>query len=164
MSLKVFDLQCGRGHVFEGWFSSDSGFESQSEQGLLNCPICGDAEIARKLSAPRLNLGKRSSEAGSASHAGDRGQGQGGEAAVMAPSSPQLARFQAELMRHMREVVKSSEDVGDRFAQEALKIHHGDAKERAIRGTATFEERRQLSEEGVSVMPVPDFLDDDQFH
>lgn len=159
MSLKVFDLQCAHGHVFEGWFNGTQGFEDQSERGLLSCPMCGDTHIERKLSAPRLNLGKSggahdtmaSSQTGATQHT-----------AVMAPSSPQIARFQAELLRHMRDVVSGSENVGDRFAQEALKMHRGDSRERAIRGTASYEERRELAEEGISVMPVPDFLDDDQ--
>jgi len=160
MSLKVFDLQCANGHVFEGWFSAGKGFEEQLAQGLLDCPVCGDDTIERKLSAPRLNLGSRDADQEMASHQHDRGEAQSGhEPAVMA--SPDLVRLQAELLRHMRNTIKNSEDVGSRFAQEALKIHNGEAQERAIRGTVTPEERRDLADEGISVMPVPDFLDDD---
>lgn len=159
MSLKVFDLQCGNGHVFEGWFSASKGFEEQLAQGLLDCPVCGDDVIERKLSAPRLNLGSWNADQEMASRQ------QGGarsdyEPAVM--GSPDLVRLQAELLQHMRKVINSSEDVGSRFAQEALKIHNGEAQERAIKGTVTPEERRELADEGISVMPVPDFLDDDR--
>lgn len=157
MSLKVFDLQCGDGHVFEGWFRADQGFEDQAARGLLSCPICGDTGITRKLSAPRLNLGRSDARAAPAQvHDSVPAKG-----AAAPASGAQLARMQAELFRHMRQVIKNSEDVGPRFAEEALKIHQGDAKERPIRGTASMEERRELAEEGVAVMAVPDFLDDD---
>lgn len=157
MSLKVFDLQCGQGHVFEGWFSASNSFEKQASRGLLNCPVCGDDAIERKLSAPRLNLGKSEATAAFDSVTGDSADHGN---AVMA--SPQLAKLQARIMQHLRKMVNESEDVGPRFAQEALKMHHGEAEERAIRGTASHEERQELHEEGVSVITVPDFLNDDQ--
>lgn len=161
MSLKVFDLQCGNGHVFEGWFSASKGFEEQLAQGLLDCPVCGDDTIERKLSAPRLNLGSKDAEQEMTAQQRDGGEVPSDhEPAVMA--SPDLARLQAELLRHMRNTIKNSEDVGSRFAQEALKIHNGEAQERAIKGTVTPEERRELADEGISVIPVPDFLDDDR--
>lgn len=179
MSLIVFDLECARGHVFEAWFRGAQAFQDQVDRGLLSCPVCGDTTIKRKLSAPRLNLGKGSQDA----DANARGRAAvqmlpdtlagatpgksdapnpADQQAMMAPSAAQLARFQAEVLRHMRDVVSSAENVGDRFATEALKMHQGDAKERAIRGTATPQEQRQLAEEGISFMAVPEFLDEDK--
>lgn len=161
MSLKVFDLQCGNGHIFEGWFSEANSFEKQVDKGLLSCPVCSDNTIERKLSAPRLNLGKKQPAISEdIDQAGQDRVGSGDNNAAM--PAPQLAKFQAQVLQHMRQLVKDSEDVGSRFAQEALKIHHGEAQERAIRGTATAEERQELSDEGIAVMPVPDFLNDDQ--
>lgn len=159
MSLKVFDLQCSRGHVFEGWFGQHNSFEKQASQGLLTCPVCGDEAIERKLSAPRLNLGKRDSSGqrdGAGGHAGTAAAGN------QTAGVPQLAKLQGKLLQHIRTMVHESEDVGPRFAQEALKIHHGQAQERLIRGTATPDEQRELLDEGVQVMAVPDFLKDDQ--
>lgn len=159
MSLKVFDLQCSKGHVFEGWFSQTNSFESQASRGLLLCPVCGDDAIERKLSAPRLNLGKND-------HAerGHRPSGGHADAPAGRPQDtpPQLAELQGRFLQHMRTMVRESEDVGPRFAQEALKIHQGQAEERMIRGTATPDEQRELLEEGVQVMAVPDFMNDDQ--
>lgn len=158
MSMKVFDLQCDNGHVFEGWFSANNSFEKQASQGLLQCPVCGDETIERKLSAPRLNLGKKDTI--------DTDSGVGGGKtpvhAELAKQLPQLAEAQGKLLQHMRKLVQESEDVGPRFAQEAMKIHHGESDERVIRGTATPDERRELLEEGVGVMTIPDFLNDDQ--
>ncbi len=160
MSLKVFDLQCGNGHVFEGWFSASNSFETQASQGLLTCPVCGDDVIERKLSAPRLNLGKGFDAKTDTSERSGPAKNQTNPDAVA--GSAQLAEIQGKLMRHMRKLVKNSEDVGGRFAQEALKIHHGEAEDRLIRGTATADERRELLDEGIGVLAVPDFLSDDQ--
>ncbi len=160
MSLKVFDLQCDQGHVFEGWFGSIDSYESQQSRGLLSCPICSSARVSKKLSAPRLNLGhtKAPEAATGTSHAPAAGSG----FAVAAPAAAQMAQLQAEVMRHIRQMLRNTEDVGVRFAEEARRMHEGEAQERAIRGTATREERRELAEEGITVMPIPDFLDDDR--
>jgi hypothetical protein len=153
MSLKVFDLQCDAGHVFEGWFGSADSYESQRSSGLLTCPVCNSHNVARKLSASRINTG-----AGRDMPARGQAPGQ----AVAAPAGRQLAQLQAEMLRQIREIVRGAENVGSRFAEEARRMHEGDSQERAIRGTATEEERQELARDGIAVMPVPDFLDDDR--
>ncbi|HEU0231105.1 MAG TPA: DUF1178 family protein [Burkholderiaceae bacterium] len=155
MSLKVFDLQCDSGHVFEGWFGSADSYESQRENGLLTCPVCNSHNVVRKLSASRVNTG-----AGRDPAAGESRPAQA--QAVAAPAGRQLAQLQAEMLRQIREIVRGAENVGPRFAEEARRMHEGEAHERAIRGTATEEERQELASEGIAVMPVPDFLDDDR--
>ncbi|HLS51769.1 MAG TPA: DUF1178 family protein [Burkholderiaceae bacterium] len=149
MALKVFDLQCEAGHVFEGWFGSDDSYESQKDAGQLACPVCNSTSIQKKLAAPRIN--RSSTEASQPSSAA--ADGLEGEA---------IRQFQAKLFDKMREVIRNSENVGPRFAEEVRRIHDGDAKERAIRGTATPEERDQLQEDGIDVQLIPDFLDDDR--
>lgn len=160
MSLKVFDLQCEQGHVFEGWFGSDGSYETQQARGLLSCPVCNSDRVSKKLSAPRLNVSHIRNPAGPA--AGPSPDGKPGAAAVAAPATEQLARLQAEILRHIRGIVRDTENVGDRFAHEARLMHEGETQERAIRGTATPEEREELMREGIAVMPIPDFLDDDR--
>lgn len=156
MSLKVFDLQCDLGHVFEGWFGSADSYESQQSRGLLSCPVCNSSRVSKKLSAPRLNLGHtKEPTAAPATH------GQAGTA-VAAPAAGQMAQLQAEVLRHIRQIVRNTENVGEKFAEEARRMHDGETEERAIRGTATPEEREELAEEGITVMPIPDFLDDDR--
>jgi len=155
MSLKVFDLQCSHGHVFEGWFGSADSYESQQAGGLLSCPLCGDEQITRKLSAPRLNIGN-------IKQPHDVASGGAGASAVAAPATAQLAQLQAQVMRQLREFVRHAEDVGDRFASEALRMGAGEIEQRAIRGTATLEERESLAQEGIVVMPIPDLLDDER--
>ena len=124
--MKVLDLQCSHGHVFEGWFASHDDYESQRERGLLTCPVCEDAQVNKMLSAPRLNL---------------------------AQTPPQ--QMQAAMLKMVRHVMANTEDVGNRFAEEARKIHHGEAEERSIRGQASREETEALLDEGIDILPLP---------
>ncbi|QHJ01185.1 DUF1178 family protein [Xylophilus rhododendri] len=153
--MKVLDLQCGGRHNFEGWFGSEDEFRDQLGRGLVACPVCGDTQIAKMPSAPRLNL--------SGARAGiDEAKVADPAPATVAPAapapSPQEEQLRAALWRAARAAVASAEDVGTRFADEARRIHHGEAEERGIRGQATSREARELVEEGIAVLPVPDAL------
>jgi hypothetical protein len=143
--MKVLDLQCAQHHVFEGWFGSEDDYQSQLTRGLLNCPMCGDASVSKKLSAPRLNL--NATEAST-------------NAAPPLPSLQDVANLepaqvQAALLKMVRHVVANTEDVGNSFPEEARKMHYGEAEQRNIRGHATPEETEELMDEGIAVMPLP---------
>jgi hypothetical protein len=162
MGLKVFDLQCEHGHLFEGWFSSHEDYDAQQSNGMLTCPMCHSATIEKRLSAPRLNVGHFDAE----SRASD-GLGAGASASretvvASSPEALQLAQIQAAIMQQMRELVRNTENVGSGFAEEARRIHEGESEERPIRGTATPEEREALVDDGIAVVALPDFLDADQ--
>jgi hypothetical protein len=150
--MKVLDLHCSQDHSFEGWFASEDDFQGQLARGLLECPLCGDKAIAKLPSAPRLNLGGGEAAPGAPATFG------GEPAAMGAPTSvaalPQAA-MQAAWLRVVRQVMARTEDVGQRFAEEARRIHYGEAGERAIRGQATREQTRELLDEGIAVMPLP---------
>lgn len=133
--MKVLDLQCPHGHRFEGWFASADDFESQLSRKLVECPICGATEVSRLPSAPRLNL-----------------SGAGGDASQQAA---QMRAMQAQAMQALREVLEKTENVGDRFAEEARRIHYEEAPARNIRGVTTPEDAKALVEEGIEVMPLP---------
>lgn len=135
--MKVLDLVCPAEHRFEGWFASDDELESQRERGLLACPMCGSAELRRLPSAPRLNLG------GAA------------PAAQESLALPAPGDLQAQWLRAVRHVLTHTEDVGERFAQEARRIHYGEVERRGIRGRSTPEDAAALREEGVEVMALP---------
>ncbi|WP_374408462.1 DUF1178 family protein [Hydrogenophaga sp.] len=145
--MKVLNLQCAHQHDFEGWFASEDDFHLQLERGLLACPMCGDTQVRKMLSAPRLNL-NRSREAAPARAAADDGMVEMGRTA---PGS----ELQGRLLRAMRELVNKTEDVGERFADEARAMHHGDMEQRNIRGRTTPEVAMELIEEGIEVMPLP---------
>ncbi len=150
MALKVFDLECDHRHIFEGWFGSHEDYDAQQARGLVTCPVCGSATITKRLSAPRLNVAHLHAPA----------------AQPLVPpgasDAEKMAALQAVVMRQVRALVRSTENVGPRFAEEARRIHEGDADDRPIRGTATVEERESLAEDGIEVMAVPDFLDDER--
>ena len=149
--MKVFDLQCAFQHSFEGWFASEDEFSSQQTRGLVSCPVCGDTTVQKMLSAPRLNLkspkAPDTSEARAATEAAGAGTG--------LPPEPSLKDLQGRWMKAMREVLANTEDVGDRFADEARAMHHGDMERRSIRGQTTPEVAMALVEEGIEVMPLP---------
>jgi hypothetical protein len=137
--MKVLNLQCSHAHGFEGWFASEDDFQDQLARGLVECPMCGDAQVAKMPSAPRLNLGA---------------------SAPAAPAKQELvsgpnAQVQAAWMELVKQVMTHTEDVGERFAEEARKIHYGETEERGIRGQASREETQALLEEGIGVLPLP---------
>jgi hypothetical protein len=161
MTLKVFDLQCEHAHVFEGWFSSLDNFQSQQDRGLLTCPVCGSSSVVKKLSAPRINVGRGQPVTGRALD--ERAASpQAGADSVAALDAQKLAALQANVMRYMRDMVRNAENVGVRFSEEARRMHEGDSEQRAIRGTATAQEQEELVRDGISITPIPDFLDDER--
>ena len=175
--MKVLDLQCSQHHVFEGWFGSEDDFQNQLTRGLVTCPLCGDAQVSKKLSAPRLNLntprGDRETEGHEAARLGGstapdvhQSISQAAEVTASTPAAPNLpslqevanlepAQLQAALLKMVRHVVANTEDVGQNFSEEARKIHYGEAQQRNIRGQATPEETEALIDEGIQVMPLP---------
>jgi len=138
--MKVFNLRCGQQHVYEGWFASEDDFISQQESGILACPLCGDTEAVRLPNAPRLKVSRHAAPA------------------EPARSETTDMTLQSQWLRAVRHVLNSTEDVGERFAEEARRIHYGEVEERGIRGKATREDAEALREEGIEVMalPIPD--------
>ena len=151
MALKVFDLQCEHSHIFEGWFGSHEDYDAQQARGLVTCPVCGSASITKRLSAPRLNVAHL--------HAPQAAQP---ALPANASDADKMAALQSAVMRQVRALLRNTENVGPRFAEEARRIHEGDADDLPIRGTATPEERESLAEDGIDVMAVPEFLDDER--
>ena len=150
--MKVLDLRCALGHCFEGWFASGDAFESQRTAGLVECPVCGDTHIDKLLTAPRLNLNRAKETRASAPVELDSSPDASNGTAASTNDAVSPA---AHWMRAMREVMARTEDVGERFADEARKMHYGEAEERGIRGRATRSQAEALVEEGIDVMPLP---------
>lgn len=149
-----YTLRCEKGHAFESWFQSSAAYESQEKRHLVNCPSCGSDKIERAIMAPRV-VSKKGREA----------------AAPAAPvetagpeATPLLMAQEVELRAKIRElrdhIVKNADNVGERFPNEARKMHYGDIEHRPIYGEASPEEARSLIEEGVEVSPLPVLPDD----
>jgi hypothetical protein len=156
--LIVFNLSCSADHRFEGWFASGEDFDAQQGRGLLSCPMCGSSEVSKQLSAPRLNLHAQA-EGGRGERHAERHAGHAAAAPAKDAPREQMAMLsprQQELLRELvRQVVENTEDVGDRFAEEARRIHYKEAEARSIRGVATREEAQALEEEGIEVAQLP---------
>src|SRR5262245_43065685 len=147
----VFDLLCGAGHRFEGWFSSAADFASQQDRKLLSCPSCGSAQVSRVPSATRANLGASEPKPP---------QRPPGDSPAKTPEMEGKDPFAIAQMLYSRmldDLLTKSEDVGREFPAEARKIFYKESPARAIRGQATNEEHDELVDEGIPVarLPVP---------
>lgn len=142
--MKVLDLQCSHQHRFEGWFGSEDDFCQQLDRGLLQCPVCGDASVVKRLSAPRLNLGNAREPDTQTRSAPEEKAATSGALSV-----------QEAWLAMARRVVASTDDVGSGFAEEARRMHYGETDYRAIRGEATVDEALQLIDEGIDILPLP---------
>jgi hypothetical protein len=151
-----YNLRCDRGHAFESWFQSSSAYESQEKRELVSCPACGSVKVERAIMAPQIVSKKvRDSAAPSPAAATE----------VAAPTStPLMMAQERELRAKLKElrdhIVKNADNVGERFPNEARKMHYGDIEHRPIYGEASPEEARSLIDEGVEVSPLPVLPDD----
>jgi hypothetical protein len=153
-----YNLRCERGHAFESWFQSSSAYESQEKRKLVNCPSCGSAKVERAIMAPQI--------------VSKKGRDSAAPAPVAAPSTdvttptstPLMMAQERELRAKLKElrdhIVKNADNVGERFPNEARKMHYGDIEHRPIYGEASPEEARSLIDEGVEVSPLPVLPDD----
>ena len=140
-----YALICEHNHEFEAWFGSSEDYETQAKRGFLSCPECGTAKVSKALMRPGVTGTKKNSEASV-------------PMTTMPPSlSPEL---KAKLREFRRHVEANAEHVGDKFPEEARKIHYGEAEARGIYGKASLKEAAELAEEGVSVLPVPELPED----
>ena len=128
----VFDMECSQGHIFEGWFESPESFEDQNTKNLINCPYCEDTDIRRVLSPVAVKKSGTETQA--------------------VPAPIDYRKLAKEVINYIN---KNSEDVGSKFAAEALKIHYGVGEKRNIRGTATLDEEKTLKEEGIDFFKFP---------
>lgn len=146
-----FSLNCEKDHGFEAWFGSNGDYEMQKQRGLVACPVCGSVKVEKALMAPAVASSAVHSEA---------------QPTEETPSKASLAMDpkKREAMKALREMVKAvrahSEDVGERFPEEARKIHHGESEARGIYGRASSEDAKALIEEGIEIAPLPEFPED----
>jgi hypothetical protein len=144
-----YDLRCEQGHIFESWFQSSAACDSQRKRKLVACPSCGSVKIEKAIMAPRLASTRKRGHVEAPS-----------EAAPMDAPAPSLVMTQElELRTKLKElrdhVVKNADNVGERFPNEARKMHYGDIEHRPIYGEASADEAKSLIDEGIEVLPLP---------
>jgi hypothetical protein len=142
-----YDLICDKGHSFDGWFSDSAAYDKQAKRGLVSCTVCGSAKVEKQLMAPGIPAkSNRKTETPQKLAAG--------------PIDPR-AKMMMQMMREMRKTVEqNAEYVGDKFADEARKIHYKESEERGIYGEATPADAQALIEEGIEVHALPRLPED----
>jgi len=151
-----YTLRCERGHQFESWFQSSSAYESQERRHLIDCPSCGSDKIERAIMAPQI-VSKKGREPARQAPAAPAEATPTESTSLMMAQERELRSKLKELRDH---IVKNADNVGDRFPNEARKMHYGDIEHRPIYGEASPEEARALIDEGVEVSPLPTLPED----
>ena len=142
----IFDLTCGHGHRFEGWFASADDFEQQAKAVMVRCPVCDDASVVRVPSA-KVHVGRATVDS---------------PRAAEEPEAESVTGVPDEFIRKLREIVRNTENVGRRFPEEARKIHYEEVPPRPIRGQASKDDADALRDEGIDFASLPPFLTRDQ--
>jgi hypothetical protein len=145
-----YSLRCERGHAFESWFQSSSAYDSQHKRGLVACPSCDSTKVEKAIMAPRIARKGKSKSTPEPVTAPT--EDTSSTSLVMAPQERELLSKLRELRDH---VLKNADDVGNKFPEEARKMHYGDIEQRAIYGEATADEARSLVDEGIDVAALP---------
>jgi hypothetical protein len=142
-----YDLICEKGHAFDGWFRDSAAYDRQAANGLVACTVCGSARVEKQLMTPGIPAKSNRKE-------------EPARKMLAGPVDPRLAAMM-EMVREMRkQVEENAEYVGERFADEARKIHYAEAEERGIYGEASPDEAEALIEEGIAVHPLPRLPED----
>lgn len=142
-----YTLACAKGHSFESWFADSGAYDKQAKRGLVTCPQCGSAKVEKAIMAPRLSGTRKRAALPEIVAAPDKAP-----VAVMSPVEQELRSKLKELREH---IVKNADNVGEKFPEEARKIHYGETEHRSIYGVASLEDAKELAEEGIDVHPIP---------
>jgi hypothetical protein len=150
----LFDLKCGKGHVFEAWFRDGTAAEKQLAGGKVACPACGSAKVQKAPMAPRIGKGERRGAPAPESKASEAPAGEGG-VLMSKEKAAKAAELRRELGELRSKIEANCDYVGGEFAEEARKIHYGETEARGIYGETSEEQARELTDEGIEFSRVP---------
>jgi hypothetical protein len=146
-----YALVCERRHEFESWFANSAAYDKQAARGLVNCPACGSAKVEKAIMAPGI-AGARKAEAAPEVVAAPPSTEAKSPVAII---SPQEQEFRAKLKELREHLTKNADHVGQKFPEEARKMHYGEIEHRSIYGEASPDEAKALAEEGIEFHPLP---------
>ena len=146
-----YSLICEKGHEFESWFADSAAFDKQVKRKLIACPHCGSAKVDKAIMAPRLASSRKRKAPAEAPVPVATAP----EKAPVAMISPQEQEFRVKLKELREHLTKNADNVGQKFPEEARKMHYGETEHRSIYGEASPEEARRLAEEGIEFHPLP---------
>jgi hypothetical protein len=160
-----YALACANGHAFESWFQNSDVYDKQRKRGLVSCPLCGNAKVAKAIMSPRLAGTKKKRGRAAAplspaptidAPANEASAAASGQvAALVAMVSPQEREFRQKLKELREHLTRNADYVGQQFPEEARKMHYGEIDHRSIYGEATPQDAKELSEEGIEFHPLP---------
>lgn len=153
-----YALACERQHVFESWFQNSAAYDRQAARGLVTCPLCGSAKVEKAIMAPALGRAARKGAAAApAAPAAPEAPAAPAseEKTPVAMVSPEEREVRAKLRELRDHLTKNSDYVGQKFPEEARKMHYGEVEHRSIYGEASAEDAKALHEEGIEFHPLP---------
>lgn len=146
-----YALACEKGHAFESWFQSSAAYDKQVKRGLVTCPVCNSAKVEKTIMAPRVSGAKKRSVAPAHEPPAPAPEAPG-PVAMVSPQERELRKKLRELREHL---VKNADYVGQKFPEEARKMHYGEIEHRSIYGEASPDQAKELHEEGIEFHPLP---------
>ena len=148
-----YALACDKGHVFESWFQNSAAYDTQVKAALVTCPVCNSAKVEKTLMAPGVVGAKKRADAPPASPSSPRPAAD--TPSPVAMMSPQEQEFRKKLKELRDHLTKNADYVGQKFPEEARKMHYGDIEHRSIYGEASPDQAKELHEEGIEFHPLP---------
>ena len=148
-----YALVCAKGHSFESWFQNSSAYDKQAKQKLVTCPACGTAKVEKEIMSPRLSRShKRDGAPAPSSNQSNEMSNEKTPVAMVSPQERELRKKLKELRAHL---TQNADYVGQKFPEEARKMHYGEIDHRSIYGEASPDEAKKLHDEGVEFHPLP---------
>jgi hypothetical protein len=157
-----YALACDEGHAFESWFQNSAAYDKQVKRGLVTCPVCNSAKVEKTIMAPRLSGAKKRGRTSAPvpPPASDSSAPAQDAPAPVAMVSPQEHEFRKKLKELREHLTKNADYVGQKFPEEARKMHYGEIDHRSIYGEASPDQAKELHEEGIEFHPLPVLPDD----
>jgi hypothetical protein len=138
-----YELVCAAGHRFDGWFANSAAFDAQEKADAVACPVCGSSDVGKAVMAPSVSSGRRAAEP-----------------VRLAANVPEESEAVAMLRKLRKHLTENADYVGNKFAEEARRIHYNEAERRGIYGEATPDDARALADEGIEFHPLPRLPED----
>ena len=149
-----YSLVCDKKHGFESWFQNSAAYDKQAKRGLVSCPLCGSAKVEKAIMAPQIGRKRKDPAPQTAEPSAEPATD-----VATTPSTSLIMAQERELRAKLKElrdhVTKNADNVGEKFSDEARRMHYGDIEHRPIYGEATPDEARSLIDEGIEVSPLP---------
>ena len=147
-----YTLVCERQHDFESWFQNSAAYDKQAKRALVTCPICGTAKVDKEIMSPRLGRSHKRAEAPASAPMPPNDTNDATPVAMVSPQERELRKKLKELRDHL---TKNADNVGQKFPEEARKMHYGEIDHRSIYGEASPQDAKDLHEEGIEFHPLP---------